>query len=169
MFDELNNAIAVLTVNQNNNFSAKCDKVYSGNVVHWIKFANSLKLRMAIRLANVDAAMAQKEAEEAVNHSIGTMTSNDDNAYMTVSSINPYKVIMYDYNNGDSHVSADIISYMNGYSDPRRPLYFTRSTFDDSCGQWLYRTAFGHPDTGREAPSNNIPTWSYHPTPKYCG
>lgn len=133
MFDELNNAIAVLTVNQNNNFSAKCDKVYSGNVVHWIKFANSLKLRMAIRLANVDAAMAQKEAEEAVNHSIGTMTSNDDNAYMTVSSINPYKVIMYDYNNGDSHVSADIISYMNGYNDPRRPLYFTRSTFDNSA------------------------------------
>ena len=39
---------------------------------------------------------------------------------------------MYDYNGGDSRVSADITSYMNGYQDPRREKYFTTSTFTSS-------------------------------------
>ncbi len=132
MFEELDNAIAVLTKNRTNDFSPKCDKVYSGNILHWIKYANSLKLRLAIRIANVDAATAQKKAEEAANNEIGTMTSNEDNAYMPVASTNPFRVIMFEYNNGDSRVSADITSYMNGYNDPRRPFYFTPSTFDDA-------------------------------------
>jgi hypothetical protein len=132
MFKELNSAIGVLTKNRTNDFNAKCDRVYSGNVEHWIKFANSLKLRMAIRIANVDAATAQKEAEEAANNEIGTMTSNEDNAFMTVSNTNPFEVIMYEYNNGDSRIGADITSFMNGYNDPRRPFFFTTSTFDDT-------------------------------------
>lgn len=132
MFEELDNAIDVLTKNRTNDFSPKCDKIYSGNILHWIKYANSLKLRLAMRIANVDAATAQKKAEEAANNEIGTMTSNEDNAYMPVASTNPFRVIMYEYNNGDSRVSADITSYMNGYNDPRRPFYFTTSTFDDA-------------------------------------
>lgn len=130
MYKELDTAIKVLTVNLNKNFNSNCDKVYSGNVVQWIRYANSLKLRMALRISNVDAVTAKQWAEEAVSHNIGVITSNDDNAYMAVTRSNPFRVIMYDYNSGDSKVSADITSYMNGYNDPRRLYYFTESTFD---------------------------------------
>ena len=57
------------------------------------------------------------------------MTSNDDNAFMTLSNTNPFEVVMYEYNGGDSRIGADITTYMNGYKDPRREAMFTKSTF----------------------------------------
>lgn len=132
MFEQLNNAITALTSNRTADFSAKADKVYNGNVEHWIKFANSLKLRLAMRISKVAPAKAQQMAEEAVKHEIGVMTSNADNAALTLSSTNPFRVIMYEYNGGDSRISADITTYMNGYNDPRRDAIFTKSTFTRS-------------------------------------
>lgn len=129
MFEQLNEAIDVLTQNRTADFSDKADRVFGGNVTKWIKYANSLKLRMAMRISKVAPAKAQQMAEEAVNHEVGTMTSNDDNAELTLVSTNPFEIIMYEYNGGDSRVSADITTYMNGYNDPRREKMFTKSTF----------------------------------------
>lgn len=42
------------------------DQVYGGNVDKWIRFANSMRLRLALRVSNVDAALAKSEAEAAV-------------------------------------------------------------------------------------------------------
>lgn len=30
---------------------------------------------------------------------------------------------------GDARISADLVCYMNGYSDPRREVYYDKSTF----------------------------------------
>lgn len=54
MFDELTDAINTLTINRTQNLTANADKVYSGNVEKWIKFANSLKLRMAMRICYLE-------------------------------------------------------------------------------------------------------------------
>lgn len=129
MFEELDAAIATLTAHRTDNFTANADMVYGGIVDKWIKLANSIKLRMAMRIANVSPATAQQKAHEAATHEVGTITANEDNAYMTVAVTNPFRVVMYEYNEGDSRVSADITSYMNGYADPRREKYFTKSTF----------------------------------------
>lgn len=131
MFEELDEAIDLLTDHQTAALSANADKVYGGNVVKWIKFANSLKLRMAMRIVYADEALARAKAEESSNHVIGTMSVNNDNAYMSVTK-NPFRTVMYEYNDGDSRISADITAYMNGYKDPRRMAYFTSSTFTDS-------------------------------------
>lgn len=129
MFEELDAAINILTEHRMENFTPKADNVYGGNVEKWIKLANSIKLRLAMRVVNVDAILAQTKATEAANHPVGTMTTNDDNAYRTLSTKNPFRVVMYEYNKGDSRISADITSYMNGYKDPRREKYFAPSTF----------------------------------------
>jgi hypothetical protein len=71
--DSLNNDYFSLNSSQ--------DMIYSGDISKWKKFANSLRLRLAIRLTQVDPATAQKNAEEAV--AAGVMTSDDDN-YRTV-------------------------------------------------------------------------------------
>lgn len=131
MFEELDLAIVNLTKNSTLDFNSNSDKVFKGNVVKWIKFANSLKLRLAMRLSYADATLAQKKAEEAVKHEIGVMTSNDDNAFYPVSK-SPFRVVMYDYNGGDSRVSADITTYMNNYNDPRCEKYFVKSTFEET-------------------------------------
>lgn len=129
MFQQLDEAIKTLTANRTLNFSPKADKVYGGNVEKWIKFANSLRLRLAVRVSKADPTLAQREAEASVSNEVGVMTANDDNAFMTLSNTNPFYIIMYEYNGGDSRIGADITSYMNGYDDPRRDAMFTKSTF----------------------------------------
>ena len=41
------------------------DNIYNGNTANWIKFGNSLKLRMGLMLADVDAATAKTAIESA--------------------------------------------------------------------------------------------------------
>lgn len=132
MMQELDNAIDSLTIRRTEDFSPKSDRVYGGVVMNWIKFANSLKLRLAMRMADVKPELAKAKAEEVAKHEIGAMASNSDNAFLMVSNTNPFRVVMYEYNDGDSRISADITSFMNGYDDPRREKYFTPSTFTTS-------------------------------------
>lgn len=128
MLAELDAALTALTERRAENFTPLADKVYGGKVENWIKFANSLKLRLAMRIVNVKPILAQTKAEEAANHSVGTITQNQDNAMMQTTK-NPYRIVMHEYNGGDARISADLTSYMNGYKDPRREKYFTLSTF----------------------------------------
>lgn len=149
MFAQLDSAITTLTANRTADFSSKADKVYSGKVENWIKFANSLRLRLAMHISKADPSKARQEAEAAVNQEVGVMTSNADNAEMTLSSTNPFEVIMYEYNGGDSRVSADITTYMNGYNDPRREAMFTQTTFSGdnvTNGYYGLRSGIAIPD-----------------------
>ena len=50
-FEELNAAIATLNEHPNEQLVPTADYIYKGDVKKWIKFANSLKLRLAIRIA----------------------------------------------------------------------------------------------------------------------
>lgn len=54
------------------------DLIYDGDVVQWQKFGNSLRLRLAMRLSNVDPTRAQAEAAAAVNGPSGLLASNAD-------------------------------------------------------------------------------------------
>lgn len=56
-----------------------CDIIFNGNIDKWIKFGNSLLLRLAIRQSNVNPNW-QALATEAINAPGGLMASNDDNA-----------------------------------------------------------------------------------------
>ena len=103
----------------------KSDNVYYGDIKKWIKYANSLKLRMAVRLSYVKPDIARAKAEEAVAD--GVILDNADNAYMHA----PENRVALIYNDwGDHRVGADIISYMNGYKDPRRAVMFTQGTWN---------------------------------------
>ena len=122
MFQELSDAITTLTANRTNDFSPNADQVFGGKVEKWIKFANSLKLRMAIRIRYADATLAEQMVKEAIsteNGQVGVMENNDDNAFMKVS-LNPFYTI---FGWGDSRIGADLLTYMNAYEDPRRSVY----------------------------------------------
>lgn len=84
MFDDLDNAITILKsaatfgVNQD---LAVVDQFYKGDCSKWLKFANTLKLRMAIRISGVEPEYAQTKAQEAVLG--GVMESVGDSSYDT--------------------------------------------------------------------------------------
>lgn len=108
------------------------DMIYHGDISKWIKFANSLKLRLALRISAVDVAMAQQEAEAAVAG--GVMLTNDDNAFVDVTS-NPNS------SNGlcdeapwqNMRMSATMESYLKGFNDPRLQEYYSPA---DQDGQY---------------------------------
>lgn len=56
------------------------DPIYGGDMSKWEKFANSLRLRFALRLTKVDEATAKAQATAAL--AAGVFTSNDDNALL---------------------------------------------------------------------------------------
>ena len=117
MFEELDAAIEVFSGNAGLVASswATYDYVYYGNMGQWAKYANSLKLRMAMRLSYVEPELAKAKAAEAIAG--GVIRSNADNAYMHPVE-NRMTLIYNDW--ADHRVGADIINYMNGYHDPRR-------------------------------------------------
>lgn len=99
---------------------------FNGNLAKWVKYANSLRLRMAIRMSKTNqSAKAKEVAEAAVGHIAGLIETNADNLYIIPESKNPYTQST-DWNEGELRMNASIISYMNGYEDPRMADYFTQ-------------------------------------------
>lgn len=74
-FEELDNAIQVLSENQNALLVSTADYVYGGDVKKWMKFANSLRLRLAIRIAYANPQKARTIAEACIDSEAGLITS----------------------------------------------------------------------------------------------
>lgn len=132
-FEELDDAIGVLTTYTNNNSSRymeQYDYIYSGNVGKWIKFANTLRLRLAMRISFIDEAKAITEASAAINHSSGLMTSADDSAILhqttSFTFTNPIWEVSESFE--DMRMGATMDCYLNGYGDPRVSSYFRPAT-----------------------------------------
>ncbi len=123
-FSRLDQAIAILTPLAGSNAYGTYDLIYQGDVSHWIKFANSLRLRLALRVSKVDPATAQTEAEKSVAAGVMT-TSPGDDAFIERSStggdINGLST-MSDWN--EFRMSATMSSVLKGYQDPRISQYF---------------------------------------------
>jgi len=106
---------------------ADYDLVYGGSTTHWKKFANSLKLRMGIRLADSNAGAAQAMVESAV--ASGVFESSDDDFELTYEAAtpntNPLWVSLVESGRSDFVCANTIADYMNGLEDPRRQLYFS--------------------------------------------
>ena len=127
-FKELGAAIDVLTAfwqaQPNTKLLESFDNVFSGDVGKWIKFANTLRLRLATRVSYVDEALYFQQAEAAMANPAGLM---DEAVYLHRPTSgaweNPVWMVFYDFD--DDRIGATIETYMNGYEDPRRSSYFT--------------------------------------------
>jgi len=128
MINDLNNSIAVLTgfvreTREITNPMAEFDLVYRGDFSKWIRFANSLKLRMAVRIGLVDTDYAVGVLTVAING--GVIKSNVDNAFLPTTD-NPYHKSAFDWQ--DLAVNATLSAYMNGWDDPRLPVYMSATS-----------------------------------------
>ena len=107
-------------------FSSSADLVYSGNTTAWIKFANSLKLRLALRIADYETAKASAMVA-AVDGKV--FDSNSDNFAMTYygesPNTNPLNVALVQSGRYDFVGANTLIDIMNTDNDPRRALWFS--------------------------------------------
>lgn len=101
------------------------DLIYQGNLKKWEKFANSLLLRMALRVIHVDPQFSRSIITAIGNGPL--MESNSDSNKMlwdgSVSNIyfrNPILVTEV-FNN--TRMSATMVDFLKNNNDPRLPLY----------------------------------------------
>lgn len=159
MFKELSDAIEVLTKyadNGNSKLLPNADAVYAGDVHKWVVYANSLMLRLAMRVYYADAALSKQYALQAVNHPYGVMKSMDDEAKMERGASLEFKnnldVLINQYN--ECRMGSSMLAYLGGYQDPRLPKYFNTSTVSQAVTVGTYGKYSGVP-TGHDVSSND--------------
>lgn len=101
------------------------DLIYDGDVDQWRKLANSLRLRIAMRLSEVDPSNASTEFAAAL--AAGVFESNADNATLTYvdDEVNVHPLYAYQRSRDDHTISATMVDTLSSYNDPRLPVYAT--------------------------------------------
>ena len=136
-FAELAEARQMILDNPGEVMNPTVDLVYYGDMSNWLRFANSLQLRLALRISYANPALAQQMAEAAIDPANGgVIETNAQNATWKNYSIttNPMRTAIM-YNVQDSRPSAEIACYLTGYNDPRMPAYLTESAYSNN-GEW---------------------------------
>lgn len=106
--------------NRLNSFDIVCRSDFK----QWIRFANTLRLRLAIRLSVVKPELAKSTAEAAVNHKYGVLVEGNPNVEVIDATLqNPLNEIVVNYN--DMRAGASMVCMLKGYEDPRLPVYVT--------------------------------------------
>lgn len=105
----------------------EADVMYQGDVASWILFANSLQLRLAMRLADVNPTLAKSKAEAAIAR--GVFTDQSQSAELTYYGLTPHVNSIYsqiiEQGRWDFVAANTIVDTMNAVNDPRRPFYFS--------------------------------------------
>ena len=117
---DLKEATDSLTVfiDQNGNQETRLDfdKICGKSHTRWLQFANTLRLRLAMRVVKADPSLAKQEAEAAVANKYGLLKDRNVEA-KDENTRNPLMVICRDYN--DCCIGASFESILKGYNDPR--------------------------------------------------
>src|SRR5438876_166684 len=108
-------------------FSANSALLYGGDMAKWQKFANSLRLRLAMHLSNANATKAASEAAAAVAAAGGVFTSDSDNAALVYLATSPNQNPIF----GDAHIgnrddyglSKTFVDTLTSWNDPRLPVF----------------------------------------------
>jgi|APDOM4702015159_1054818.scaffolds.fasta_scaffold17589_1 hypothetical protein len=141
LFTRLNAALGKLNASAGSYGAA--DLYYEGDVAKWIKFGNSLKVRMAITIADADDALAKSSIEAAASK---VFTSNDDDCLIQYQPTSPnYNQLYADLVASGRHdfVPANtIVDAMNTLQDPRREAYFTTLDGEYVGGEYGYSNSF---------------------------
>ena len=119
--------VSIAALNPSSGSFDGADILYKGNVTSWVKFANTLKLKMGITIADSDNAMAKTVIESAASKAF---TSNNDNALFqyqsTPPNTNPVWVDLVQSSRKDFVGASTLVETLKSLSDPRLPLYFTK-------------------------------------------
>lgn len=100
------------------------DVIYQGDQAKWKKLANSLMLRLGLRLIKVDPAASQAWVTKAISG--GVMTSNEDIFYLQHDSNNRNGLSEAFDADGNPRMSKTFIDFLQDGNDPRLPILAQR-------------------------------------------
>lgn len=127
------------------------DFFYNGDVQKWIKFGNTLRVKMAQRLEKADNAFYNSVVDEVLTSASNVIDSND--ASCIYQHTNDYNDNTDDIQNITSNyvASAAFVNYLKAYNDPRlyimvRPNGFGPGNNNDTNDEWFETFKKEYPD-----------------------
>ena len=109
------------------------DALVSGQsvgIAKWKKFCNSLRLRIALRMVNVNNSKAKSEIEAIFSNPVTypVFTKNDESALLPISGVFPQEAPMTRPQDFTSYrgVASFFIDNLNTWNDPRRDVFCTK-------------------------------------------
>ena len=150
-FHELDTAVTLLTdyIRQKPEAMefAPFDILLDGKYTTWIRFANSLRMRLAMRVAVANPEVARTEFLKAKENEYGVFEKGDECAAVSSSGSysNPLGELNLVWN--ETYMSASMESILNGYQDPRRESYFKPCAALEFSGEYhgiRQGTCFSH-------------------------
>ena len=150
--DELDEYMITLTTATDQNWISKQDIVYAGEASKWAKLANSLRLKIAVRLISQNKAKALEVAKSVAESSVGVLNGSDDdflfNKSTSVTADDGDKV----YHFGDAVLGSYlyptqlVTDFMLENRDPRIRFFFSKNSYNSKVVQAFF-------DQGVELPS----------------
>lgn len=139
------------------------EMIYNGDISKWKKLANSLKLRLGMRMADADPVKSRQVVEAAV--ASGVLQSAADDALFPYLATTPDQFPFNEQSGtgipNDYVMSATLVNFMKQYNDPRLPVYARPTKGDGSYQGKLYGqglpfgndfTVYSYPGTRVYAP-----------------
>lgn len=103
------------------------DILFDGDVKKWQQYCNSMRLRLAMRISDIDAGRAKAVVEEILGNptKYPVLEVNDDNAFFNWPGEAPYiEPWADDSRSRDDHGVSDVlVNLMKSLDDPRLPVY----------------------------------------------
>lgn len=107
----------------------------SNNYENWLRFANTLRLRLALRIVYVNPTLAKTQGEAALDPANGgLLETNAQNCFVRLTVNHPLNIIGYEWS--DTRMGAPMESIMGGYNDPRIASYFNVAKDPAVAGQY---------------------------------
>lgn len=129
--------------------SSSQDVIYKGSLSKWAKFANSLKLRIAVRLLNQDKAKAMSIANAVVSAPCGYISNMDEAVLFNKATTSNNNDIVYHWNNefmGGIGANGSVVDYMVDNLDPRVRFFYTKNQWSSKIIQAYYDRGKAIPD-----------------------
>lgn len=104
------------------------DVIYNNNISLWKKFANSLRLRIALRIADREPETAKQVLADIQSEGSGYISANNETAqlvYLASPNQNPISNL-FDTRD-DYRISKTIVDKLFALNDPRLPVYASKT------------------------------------------
>lgn len=140
------------------------DAIYGGSLIKWKKFANTLRLRLALRISNAapngNPVVAKQVATEVLADEANTILNLNETARSFWGATSQTWSFFYNYNIVNSATNAtsinvigeSLLQHMLPYNDPRVKIYAKPATQGPKIG-----TYWGQPKTTSLPPGYSMP------------
>ncbi|MCW1735325.1 SusD/RagB family nutrient-binding outer membrane lipoprotein [Anaerorudis cellulosivorans] len=139
----LDNAITTLTTAENQIFPHTQDVIYNGDVSKWAKLANSLKLKIAVRLLSQKKEQALTIASDVAAASCGVLDGRDDdflfNKANAIAKDDGDKVYHWNQTFLTGMASSQrVVNFMLRNKDPRVRFFYRKNEWNSKIVQGFF-------------------------------